>query len=71
MIKEKHMTPQNALDRIKWDTPMKLISNSWQYETELKVLQDMIEKYNKLLEGMKALNTLDELNLRVILQAKP
>jgi hypothetical protein len=64
------MTAQNALNRIKMDTPIKSVANTWQYEEELKVLQETIDKYYKLLEGIKALNTLDQLNLKVILQAK-
>lgn len=64
------MTAQNALNRIKWDTPIKSVANSWQYEEELKVLQEVIDKYHELLEGIKLLNALDQMNVKVLLQAK-
>lgn len=64
------MTVQNALDRIKWDTPMKMVENKWQYKTELEVLQKAVDDYYRLLEGMKLLSQLDQLNLKVLLQAK-
>jgi hypothetical protein len=64
------MTVQNALDRIKWDTPMKTVENKWQYKTELEVLQKAVDDYYRLLDGMKLLSQLDQLNLRVLLQAK-
>lgn len=70
MTKENKMTAQNALNRIALDTPMKKVSNKWQYKKELEVLQEMIDKYEKLLQGIKALDQLDQLNLRVILQAR-
>jgi hypothetical protein len=49
---------------------MKTVENKWQYKTELEVLQKMIDDYNRLLEGMKLLSALDQLNLKVLLQAK-
>lgn len=64
------MTAQNALDRIKLDTPMKMVENEWQYKTELEVLQKAVDDYKRLLEGMTLLSQLDQLNLRVLLQAK-
>lgn len=64
------MTAQNALDRIKLDTPMKTVENKWQYKTELEVLQKAVDDYKRLLEGMTLLSQLDQLNLRVLLQAK-
>lgn len=64
------MTAQNALDRIKLDTPMKTVENEWQYKTELEVLQKAVDDYKRLLEGMTLLSQLDQLNLRVLLQAK-
>lgn len=64
------MTVQNALDRIKLDTPLKSVPNIWQYAEELKVLQEMVDNYKRLLEGMQLLNALDQMNLKVLLQAK-
>jgi hypothetical protein len=64
------MTAQNALTRIMLDTPIKTVENKWQYKAELEVLQKMIDDYNRLLEGMKLLSALDQLNLKVLLQAK-
>lgn len=63
------MTVQNALDRIKLDTPMKTVPNRWQYETEIQTIQNFIDNYYQLMDGIKALDTLDKLNIRVILQA--
>jgi hypothetical protein len=64
------MTAQNALLRIMMDTPLKSVENKWQYKTELEVLQKAIDDYNRLLEGMKLLSQLDQMNLKVLLQAK-
>jgi outer membrane PBP1 activator LpoA protein len=64
------MTPQNALDRIKFDTPIKALANSWQYERELEVLQQLIEDYKNLIKGIQALSTLDQMNVKVLLQSK-
>ena len=64
------MTPQNALDRIKLDTPFRSEPNLIQYAEELKVLQEMVDNYKRLLEGMKLLAALDQMNLKVLLQAK-
>lgn len=63
------MTPQNALNRIKADTPMKQVANKWQYQTELQVLQDLIDKHEQLLKGLQALSALDQLNVKVLLRA--
>lgn len=64
------MTPQNALDRIKFDKPMRNVNNSWQYERELEVLQQFIDDYHNLVKGLKALSTLDQMNVKVLLQSK-
>lgn len=62
------MTANNALDRIRRDTPLKSVRNVWQYEKELEVLQDYIDQKEKLLKAIKAMLTLEDLNMKVILQ---
>jgi hypothetical protein len=64
------MTPQNALDRIKYDRPLKNVKNSWQYERELEVLQQVIDDYKNLIKGIRALSALDQMNVKVLLQSK-
>lgn len=64
------MTPQNALDRIKLDRPIKNVNNSWQYERELEVLQQVIDDYKNLIKGIQALSALDQMNVKVLLQSK-
>lgn len=62
------MTANNALDRIRRDTPLKSVRNVWQYEKELEVLQDYIDQKEKLLKAIKSMLTLEDLNMKVILQ---
>lgn len=64
------MTPQNALNRIKLDRPLKNVPNKWQYETELATLQKLIDDYEALLNGIQALSALDQMNVKVLLQSK-
>lgn len=64
------MTPQNALDRIRLDRPLKNVKNSWQYETEIARLQKLIHDYEALLNGIQALSALDQMNVKVLLQSK-
>ena len=64
------MTPQNALDRIRLDRPLRNVKNEWQYETELAVLQKVINEYNALIDSMKLLSALDQMNVKVLLQSK-
>lgn len=64
------MTPQNALDRIRLDRPLRNVKNEWQYETELAVLQKLIDDYYALVDGMKLLSALDQMNVKVLLQSK-
>jgi hypothetical protein len=64
------MTPQNALDRIRLDRPLRNVKNEWQYETELAILQKVINEYNALIDSMKLLSALDQMNVKVLLQSK-
>ena len=64
------MTPQNALDRIRLDRPLRNVPNEWQYETEIARLQKLIDDYEALLNGIQALSSLDQMNVRVLLQSK-
>lgn len=64
------MTPQNALDRIRLDRPLRNVKNEWQYETEIAVLQKLVDDYNALINGMKLLSALDQMNVKVLLQSK-
>lgn len=64
------MTPQNALDRIRLDRPLRNVKNSWQYETEIATLQKLIDDYYALVDGMKLLSALDQMNVKVLLQSK-
>jgi hypothetical protein len=64
------MTPQNALNRIKLDRPLRNVLNEWQYEAELATLQKLIDDYQALLNGIQALSALDQMNVKVLLQSK-
>lgn len=64
------MTPQNALNRIKFDRPLRNVKNEWQYEAELARLQQLIDDYEALLNGIQALSSLDQMNVKVLLQSK-
>lgn len=64
------MTPQNALDRIRLDRPLKNVKNEWQYEAEIARLQKLIDDYEALLNGIQALSALDQMNVKVLLQSK-
>ena len=64
------MTPQNALDRIRLDRPLRNVPNEWQYETEIARLQKLIDDYEALLNGIQALSSLDQMNVKVLLQSK-
>lgn len=64
------MTPQNALDRIRLDRPLKNVKNEWQYETEIAVLQKLVDDYEALIDSMKLLSALDQMNVKVLLQSK-
>lgn len=64
------MTPQNALNRIKFDRPLRNVKNEWQYEAELARLQQLIDDYEALLNGIQALSALDQMNVKVLLQSK-
>jgi hypothetical protein len=64
------MTPQNALNRIKLDRPLRNVKNEWQYETEIARLQKLIDDYEALLNGIQALSALDQMNVKVLLQSK-
>lgn len=64
------MTPQNALDRIRLDRPLRNVKNEWQYETEIARLQKLIDDYEALLNGIQALSSLDQMNVKVLLQSK-
>lgn len=64
------MTPQNALDRIRLDRPLRNVKNEWQYEAEIARLQKLIDDYEALLNGIQALSALDQMNVKVLLQSK-
>lgn len=64
------MTPQNALNRIKFDRPLRNVKNEWQYEAELARLQQLIDDYEALLNGIQLLSALDQMNVKVLLQSK-
>ena len=64
------MTPQNALDRIRLDRPLRNVPNEWQYETEIARLQKLIDDYEALLNDIQALSSLDQMNVKVLLQSK-
>jgi hypothetical protein len=64
------MTPQNALNRIKLDRPLRNVLNEWQYEAEIARLQKLIDDYEALLNGIQALSALDQMNVKVLLQSK-
>jgi hypothetical protein len=64
------MTPQNALNRIKLDRPLRNVKNEWQYEAEIARLQKLIDDYEALLNGIQALSALDQMNVKVLLQSK-
>jgi len=64
------MTPQNALNRIKLDRPLKNVPNEWQYKTEIARLQKLIDDYEALLNGIQTLSALDQMNVKVLLQSK-
>jgi len=64
------MTPQNALDRIRLDRPLRNVPNEWQYETEIARLQKLIDDYEALLNGIQTLSSLDQMNVKVLLQSK-
>jgi hypothetical protein len=64
------MTPQNALNRIKLDRPLRNVKNEWQYEAEIARLQKLIDDYEALLNGIQALSALDQMNVKVLLRSK-
>ena len=64
------MTPQNALNRIKLDRPLRNVKNEWQYEAEIARLQKLIDDYEVLLNGIQALSALDQMNVKVLLRSK-
>jgi hypothetical protein len=64
------MTPQNALNRIKLDRPLRNVLNEWQYEAEIARLQKLIDDYEALLNGIQALSALDQMNVKVLLRSK-
>lgn len=68
-MREGYMDAQKALNKIKWDTPLKAVENIWQYEKEINTLQAFIDNHIKLIKGIQALGTLEKLNVKVLLQA--
>ena len=62
------MTPSNALERIKLDTPLKSVRNTWQYEREIEVLEDYIKRMDKFIKALQALDVFEEMGIEVLLQ---
>lgn len=62
------MTPSNALERIKLDTPMKSVANTWQYEREIEVLEDYIKRMDKFIKALKSLDMFQDMGIEVLLK---